>query len=267
MKTSLLLLAMSISAFTQTRNVLFGAENEGTANIMSMARNEYATIGNPSGLALADSTTVLSVSSQQYFNINTFNKYSIAGYASIRSARLGFVVHRFGNEIYNEQRASLAFAHKINTISLGITLNYHQLYAEAYDSKRAFSIDLGGSIKLSRQLELGTYITNLNQSRTTSSSTDIITTLMAVGLRYQIFKKLCFVSELEKYTYSPMNIKAGLRYNINRILILCTGVNTASQKLFLGAGMNSRKISFWCSYSYNYYLLSGIQLTLKYRFR
>lgn len=267
MKTSLLLISISISAFTQTRNILFGAENEGAGNIMSLSRNEYASIGNPSGLALADSTTALSVSTQQYLNINTFDKYSVAGYVSIKSARLGVVVHRFGNEIYNEQRASMAFAHKINTISLGLTLNYHQLYAEAYSAKRAFSIDFGGTIKLSPQLELGTYITNMNQSRTTSSSNDIIATLMAIGLRYQVFKKLSIATELEKHTYYSMNIKVGLRYNINRILALCTGVNTASQKLFLGAGMNSRKISFWCSYSYNYYLLSGIQLTLKYRFR
>ncbi|HTF82249.1 MAG TPA: hypothetical protein VL947_11000, partial [Cytophagales bacterium] len=109
--------------------------------------------------------------------------------------------------------------------------------------------------------------TNCNQAKLSNYHSDILATLMAVGIRYKVLSNVSLLGEVEKQLYRNVNAKVGLTYAPLKIFKINFGLNTSSRKVFTGIGLDSRKISFWCSYSYNYYLLSGIQLTLKYRFK
>lgn len=256
-----------MSLHAQIQNNATGAENESSGNIMSVASNELCVQGNPAGLSLADSVACASVSSLRYPSLASMGRLNFCVYKPINKYNIALSVNRLGADYLNKHAVYLGLAHKINTVSLGIALSYQQWYAEGYVSKRTLQVDMGGSIILSKNLCLGTYITNITQSKWSRAPHDVLPTLMAIGLKYKLLKNVSLLAELEKYLHHKANFKIGMRYQINRLITLNTGVHGATHRIFAGLGVNSRKISIWCSYSYNYYLLSGIQLTLKYSFK
>lgn len=253
--------------YAQTQTIAHGAENESMGNMMSISRNELSVQGNPAGLSHADTVACASVSWLNYPALSGFDRLNFCAYKPFRKYRMAVSCNRFGMDQFSQHSVCLGFAHRIKSVSLGLSLSYHQSHAEGYSHRRALKVDLGGTIQLSRHLNLGTYITNVTQSRFAKTQTDVLPTVMAIGLRYTVIANVVLLVEIEKYIQYKTNLKLGMSYQMNRLLTLHTGVHGATRRIFAGLGFNSRKISIWCSYSYNYYLLSGIQLTLKYCFK
>jgi hypothetical protein len=249
--------------FCQTVTYDYGAENESSGNVVSVANNEYSTIANPSGLAFSDSNNIISVSTTQNFTSTLFRKYSLA--TKIKTGKLiaGVLVNNFGGDAFRQNCAAIALAHKINSIALGATITYLQTYAEGYSSHHNISINLGATININNKINIGTYIANINQNKYTK--TQHLPTIMSIGLKYKPYSTLIINAEIEKYIDYKPNIKLGTQYTLNKYLLIAVGINCSNIRLYSGIGINSKKLSIWCSYSYNYYLSSMVQITLKYK--
>lgn len=267
MKTFLLAMLASLNMLAQVRALGFGSCNEGSGNIMSVARDEYATFGNPSGLSFGDSSGAVSFSTGQQLSTANFRTYTTAAVFPLHKVKLGFGINRYGEGPYSEHKAKLAISHQINTISLGAALSYDQFRAEGYTSRWGLTLNLGGSIRLHPNLDIGTYITNVSRTKIGDSAQDYLPTLIAVGLRYRVASGVTILSELEKYTHAKESIKLGMSYQLMRCIALSSGVNSFAKRFFFGLNISSSHFNVGCSYSYHYYLSSRVQITLKLRFR
>lgn len=264
MRTLILFILFNIQLITaQTKNQSFGAENEGSGAIMAVATNEYAIQGNSSGLTFADTNKLISVTTSQSFRSNSLAKYNVTGMLPFKTQTVGISIDRFGNDVYNETQGTLGFSHKLKSIALGASLNYHQYYTEGYNCIKRVSMNLGGIVKLNQKLLWGTYVTNINQAKLSKSSTDFIPTVFSTGLKYALHQNVNLLASIEKSVNYKTLIKVGILYQIIKPLCLNLGINTQTERISVGTSFNSKKISASCAYSYNNYLSSVFTLTFK----
>jgi hypothetical protein len=160
---------------------------------------------------------------------------------------IGLALGRFGDNLYNEQKISLAYAHQIEGASVGIKVHYAQQYIKDFGSRGNFVVEIGGNVTLSKEFQAFFSAYNLTGSILKSDFGENlrIPSLVRVALQYQPTQNLRIATELEKdLRYDPF-LKIGAEYQPTKNFFLRTGIQTTQQIVLNGgAGFQARKWRF-----------------------
>ncbi len=152
-------------------------------------------------------------------------------------------VFRFGDDLYNEQMLTAAFANTLGIASLGVRVNYIQYYAEGFGSNAAFTVDFGGVATLTEQLTVGAYITNLNQAKIhTSNGVESLPTRLIAGLTFKPSNNLTLATEIDKDLAYVHTWRTGIEYAYKQKIFYRTGFNLNPNTGFFGMGFKKGKI-------------------------
>lgn len=136
-----------------------------------------------------------------------------AGFGSI-----GFGAHRYGNDLFNENRLRLTYKNAFQGFHYGLAVNYtHIVQGAGYGSVGAIGIDAGLAARVAEKLWLGAKATNINQPRYGVYSNDIEEEPpreLAVGISYQLSDIALFSSDAVKDVRFPLSYRAGVEINI-----------------------------------------------------
>lgn len=250
----------------QNASTLIGSKAMGLGYTSSCLADAWSVFNNSAGLAKVEHPTA-GFTYEAHPSFKTFNRMAtvFALPAGPGVAALG--VYRFGDDIYNEQILSAAFANTLGLASLGLKLNYLQYHAEGFGNARALTINFGGIAQLTPQLSVGAHILNINQPKITEQADEILPTLLTIGLGFKPSDKIFVTSELEKDLSHDLTWKTGIEYKFHEKVAFRTGFNYYPQAGFFGLGWKAKKFHLDYALAYRLNLGAAHQASVSYRFQ
>ena len=242
-----------------------GARANAMGYASSCLADEWSLFGNVGGLARCEQTAG-SFSYDAIPSFKSFNRTSAAFVVPLKFGVIGAGVFRFGDELYNEQVASLAFSNTFGLASLGLKINYIHYHAEGFGNKSALTLSFGGVARLTPKLHVGTYIANLNQPLI-SSDGERLPARISAGLSFLPGEKTIVAAEIEKDLDHPILFKAGIEYRVNKKFCARTGFNINPNAAFGGFGFKATRFVLDYAFQWKEYPGASHQATVTYFFK
>lgn len=239
------------SAFSQSS--LFytgiGARAGGMGYNAACLQDDWSLFNNVAGLSFVKKTT-LSSSYDARPQLQGANRMAFVATApfSIGTGALGF--YKFGDDLYNEQKASIGFSNRLGLASIGTSLNYLQFQAPGFGTKSLITFNLGGIASLAPNFFIGAHIQNVNQPVLSESSQERISTSLTLGLGFAPTEKVWLSSEVQKEIENKSVYKLGVEYTPIKKFTARTGFNFRPNKLFAGIGFIANRLTIDYSYEY-----------------
>jgi len=247
----LLISLVTHSAFSQSS--LFytgiGARAGGMGYSVTCLQDDWSLFNNVAGLSFVKKTT-LSSSYDARPQLQGANRmaFAVTTPVSIGTGALGF--YKFGDDVYNEQKASIGFSNRLGLASLGASLNYLQFQSLGFGTKSLLTLNLGGIASLAPNFFIGAHIQNVNQPVLSESSQERVSTVLALGLGFAPTEKVWLSSELQKELENKSVCKLGIEYKPVKKFAARTGFNIRPNKLFAGIGFISHRLTIDYAYEY-----------------
>jgi len=191
--------------------------------------NAWALFNNVGGIGSLDETSAFATYQNKY-NVPGFQTVGGGFVHSMNFATAGIGYYHFGDDIYGQQRATLAIGNKLQMVSLGAAINVIQYNAEGLDTRRRVALEFGGVVQIIPQLSFGAHIFNFRES-------DVVPTVMKAGISYRPSDQLMINVETEKELGFGEVFKAGLEYQLIEPLYLRTGISPRPFKSAFGFGL------------------------------
>lgn len=228
-------------------------------------KDEWALFNNPAGLVKI-SRPVASFTYDAFPALSSFNRMA-ASYGMPAGGGVAAVgVYRFGDDLYNEQLLSAAYANKLGIASLGIKVNYIQYHAEGFGNTGAFTVSFGGIAQLTPVLSIGAHIININQPNLTKLNEESLPTTLLVGLGFTVSEKLFLTSEVEKDLSYDLTWKNGIEYKLHKKFAARTGFMIQPQAAFAGMAWTTKKFVISYAIKYSFDLGTSHQASVSYQF-
>jgi len=149
---------------------------------------------------------------------------------------LGGGVHRYGFNLFNENRFLLGYKNSLGKFHYGGSVSYtHVFQGAGYGSAGAMGVDLGLAAEVIDGLWFGARATNLNQPSYGDTDEDLPREL-AAGLSYQISEEALVTTEVVKDVMFPTSFRAGLEFEVVTSLFARVGVTTNPETYSFGFG-------------------------------
>lgn len=248
-----------------------GARAVALGNAVAANEDVSSVFNNIAGIAKLDRVNMSAFFESRY-NFSAFNQYAIVGNLPLASTPLkygniGIGVFRLGNELYNETRANVGFAHNIKGVNLGIQAEYIQIAISEWGSKGNIAINFGGQVQVLPNLKFGAHIYNINQAKIATYQDERIPTIMKLGVSFKPAKRLSLNAEIEKDVMLPTRFKAGVEYGLLDKLYFRTGINTNPVKYFFGFSFLTKSMALGYAMSVHEQLGLSHAISIAYLFK
>ncbi len=229
---------------------------------------------NPAGLAGLDKP-VAGIFYQRHFLSEDLAHQGLAFAIPVGKGTFGVGADRFGYDLYNETRASLAYAMRFGDgLRAAVQLDYLGVQlGNNYGSTSAFTAELGVQAKLTDELWLGAHVYNPNRAKldaTTESNVTLderVPTLLRAGFGWIASSKLTVTAEVEKDIDRDERFRFGVEYIPNKVLYLRTGISTAAVQGHFGVGFRLKQLDIDLAVALRSQLGPTPMLNLNYRFK
>lgn len=218
-----------------------GARSWGMANASVTLADGWSLWNNAAGLATAKDRQCLFAYDLR-FGMKGLQTMAVGYVQPLRTGVLGAGVSRFGDELYSESTASVAYAYQMDKVSFGLKINYLQTAIAEIGTRRQATFELGAIGQLLPQLTLGAHIYNFSQARFNRDIDERIPVIMKAGLSYMPGSKLMLNAEVEKDIDHPASLRIGTEYEIVKNLRLRTGICTQPSVYGFGIGFSPKKL-------------------------
>ena len=235
MRASLCLAFLTFSLYLTAQNGDFrlGARSGGLGGTSSTLVDGWSIFNNIGALgALEQSSGMLSY--QNRYDISAFQVVGGGYVQHTQPFNAGISFFRFGDELFNQQKMSLAIGNRFNRVSLGLGVGFVQYSIESLGNQQAVVLEFGGLAILTEQLTLGAHAYNITQSRLSDEET--LPTVLKAGLAYTPTSALLISVEVQKDLDFDAILRAGLEYQMVKNVWLRTGFNTQPFQSAFGAG-------------------------------
>jgi hypothetical protein len=229
-------------ANAQSASTLIGARAAGLGYATAVTQDEWSLYNNVAGLAHENQLNTSFAYEVRPALIGA-NRMAASISTPSQIGTLAVGIFRFGDDVYSEHQVSVAAANQIGNTSLGAKINYNQYRAEGFGNTTALSFDFGGITKITSQLSIGAYITNLTQSKLLGTEERLPTKLI-VGVGFRPSDKLFVATELEKDLNYQATWKSGLEYSIYQKVFFRTGFNLNPNTAYFGLGAQKKNLKF-----------------------
>ncbi|MCU0447753.1 MAG: hypothetical protein MUE85_22860 [Microscillaceae bacterium] len=237
--------SISYATHAQMDNQPLGGRALGSANAVVTVSDAWSLFNNIGALAQVEQTSFLLAYDYRY-GFASFQTIAFGAVAPLKKGVAGIHFTRFGDELYNEQKIALGYSYQLANVSLGLKINYLQVYLQDLASRGNLVFELGGVAKLSKTLTFGAHIYNFSSSQINADYDESIKIpiVMKAGLAYQPIKSLSLAIETEKNLEFPNRIKFGLDYQLVKNVNLRTGIQTQPFVNHYGIGFRPRRWQF-----------------------
>lgn len=263
MKPTLTLFIIFIysSAFGIVAPFPIGARSWGVGNAVVALPHQQSYFSNPAGLGfLAENQLFAGFHTR--FDEPAFTTFMAGGTLKTPFCVVGLGAEQFGDRLYNETKAGVAFAKKQGRVSLAAKVNYVQISIENLTTKNTLLTEFGVLAELNSVIRLGFHAYNVTGGKLFVAQN--IPTILRLGTSVQASKQVLFLVELEKSTALPLLLKAGLEYEIYKNFVIRSGINSKPNTLHWGFSLRQRNFDF--SYALHSHAALGLSqhLTLGY---
>lgn len=179
------------------------------------------------------------------------NRMAASALTPTKIGTVGLGIFRFGDDVYNESLVSFGYGSSIGNTSLGAKINYVQYRAEGFGVNTATSIDFGGITRITPQISVGAYITNLSQSKLMETDGERLPTKLVAGLGFSPSEKVFLTTEIEKDLDYQITWRSGLEYAVYKKVFFRTGFNTNPNAAYFGLGARKRNLKIDYGLKYN----------------
>ncbi|MEX0660863.1 MAG: hypothetical protein WEA58_06775 [Balneolaceae bacterium] len=175
----------------------------------------------------------------RYLGISEITDMAVSLNYQTKWGTFGTGIHRYGFNLFNENRMRIAYKNNLSKFHYGVAVNYtHVFQGENYGSAGAFGIDLGIGAQVVDALWIGARATNLNQPAYGSTDEELPRE-MAIGLSYKLASRALFTSELVKDVRFPMSYRMGVEFEMIESLFARAGTTTEPETYSFGFGYSA----------------------------
>lgn len=217
-----------------------GPITAGLGGISSGLDNAWAIFNNPAGLSSQEHLSLI-LGYQTLLNFKPFNTATAAVVLPTKFGVTAFSVYKFGDDLFSNQMASVAFAKKLGIMSLGIKAGILQYNIQGFGKQSVFIADIGGLAELTPTLAFGMHIYNFSQTIIASESQEKVPTVIRLSLNYRPSDQLKIFIEGEKDIDLTPDINFGISYRIIEGLTVRTGFSTLSNSHSFGGGFHFKR--------------------------
>lgn len=170
---------------------------------------------------------------ERRFGLKELALHVAAAAMPIKGGGVGVALQYSGFAAFNEGRASLAYAKRLGRISLGVQFNYTRLSIGG----GAVGAEVSGRWMVADKLAAGVRV--VTGGRFQQAENEKVPAVYQMGLVYRASDQVCIHADLMKEEDRPLNVVAGVQYNIEQ-LSLRLGIATATGEPFFSAGWQWR---------------------------
>lgn len=240
-----------------------GAKPASMGYAYSTIEDRWAVFNNPGGIGNLRETSAIAAFQNRY-NISGLNSLGAAFVTKLPTGALGTSLYRFGNDLYNEQIASLIYGNKFGIASLGLRVNYLQYTLEGLGSKGIFTFDFGGTATITEFIKFGAYIRNISQTQISEINDQRAPTVLYAGISFNPSEKLMLAIETEKDVDLDPIMKVGLEYQFLKKFYGRTGIKTNDLINYFGLGFLTPNLAIDYTLSFDSTLGTSHQASLSY---
>ncbi len=175
---------------------------------------------------------------ERRFLLEELNQFSAVVALPTSSGTFALQGDYFGFSAFNENQLGLAYARKItNQIDVGVKFNYHNVQVAGYGNASAINFEAGTIFHLTERLHTGVHVYNPMSSKLGKNSNEKLASIYKVGLGYEPSNRVFLSTEIVKQEDQPVNVNAGLQYNLQEKLFLRAGISTLTNNSYVGVGL------------------------------
>lgn len=153
---------------------------------------------------------------------------------------IGIGVHRYGFNLFNENRFLLAYKNNLERFHYGASVSYTHIFQGGdYGAAGAIGFDIGLAAEIVDDLWFGARTTNLNQPSYGDTDEELSREL-AAGISYMLTSEALITAEIVKDVLFPLSFRSGVQFEIIQSLFIRAGITTKPETYSFGFGYQSR---------------------------
>lgn len=198
----------------------------------------FSASNNQAGMAFTDDV-LIGLHYRSSYLPSSINTAGLSVVAPLAYGAIGGSVEYFGNSLYYEMKAGLAYAMKLaDKASIGIQLDYLHSKAQGYDGKHFVTFEFGLIYEPVEEVRIGAHVFNPVKYKVSDETGEMLPIVFGLGLHYKPHPDLIIAAGLEKDIEHPFNFRGGLAYNIADVVTVRGGFSTQPTEFTMGAGFN-----------------------------
>lgn len=239
--TTAILFTSGLPSTTEAQAVLGARELAMGQATTALPGSSWSVFSNPA--MMPDEKPSVSFFGVRYFGLSEITDIAAALTYPTNLGVLAAGVHRYGFDLFNENRLRIGYKNDTSGFHYGIVLNYsHVVQGGGYGSAGALGADIGLAAPIISGLWIAAKAVNINQPTYGSRNDEELPRNLSIGLSYQLSDIALFSTEVFKDVRFPIAYRGGIEMHIIGGLMGRAGVTTAPQTFSAGFGYID---SFW----------------------
>ena len=229
--------------YAQFEPQTLSSRGKGMGGVSTTLTDFWSGVSNVSGLTANENFSV-GVAVQNQFLLKELSIQSVATALPIKKIKgvAGINYSRMGTDLYNEQKAGLAYAQRFGK-NLSIGLQFDWLFSGSnyayYENEQFFTFEAGAQYKINDEIEAGFHI--FNPIPTKRVDKEDVPAIIKAGISYKVVEQLATVVEVEKNMMASQTLRIGLEYAFVKSMYLRTGISTNPTTYTFGYGVKLSK--------------------------
>ena len=154
----------------------------------------------------------------------------------LQSGAVAAGIHRYGFDLYSEQRIAAAYKQHLGFVHAGLAVVYHHFsIGGGYGSAGTIGIVAGVGTELTNNLQIGLRSGYLNRP-TLGNYEETIPSTLAAGIRYLVSERASLTADLVKDPDFPLSARAGIEFRLTESLLLRSGLSGKPESYGFGFG-------------------------------
>src|SRR6056297_985055 len=243
-----------ISLFILTLSVAFCFGNISKVEAQSVMGAKSISMGQ-AGVALPESewsifnnTALLSTERNtvsfygfRYIGLSEITDMAAAATVQTKAGTIGAGVHRYGFNLFHENRFLLTYKDRRDKFHYGLSVSYNHVFqGKDYGSAAAFGLNLGLAAEITESFWMGARATNVNQPSYGDTNEELPREL-AAGLSFQPSSSAQITAEIVKDINFPLSFRTGLEFEIFTSFFTRAGISTKPSTYAFGFGYGTER--------------------------
>ncbi|MCS6819856.1 MAG: hypothetical protein RMJ53_09075 [Chitinophagales bacterium] len=256
------------SVYAGGDNFTAGARAAAMGDASVTLSDVFSTTTNQAGLAFMQEVAFGIYADRKFLSatINNFNAAAAVPF-SPKIGAFGLSVNYYGNNLYNEIKAGLAYARKFgDKFSAGLQFDYLRFFISEHGEKNIFTLEAGFQYKPWKVLTIGAHIYNPVPYKIDKVFNERLPTVVKLGVGYEPSSKVLIAAEYQQDIYYKPQIKGGVEYRPVKYLHLRAGMQTTPFSFSFGLGALFKGVRLDAGSAFHPVLGFTPQLSIQYGF-
>lgn len=180
----------------------------------------------------------------RYFGLSEVSDMAFSMNYPLESGVVGVGLHRFGFDLFNENRIRIGYKNEVSGFHYGAVINYsHVNQGIVGGSAGAFGVDVGLAVAISSDLWMGVKASNINRPTYGKRNNEELPRDLSVGFSYRFSEGAVLASEVYKDVQFPLSYRAGMELELVKSLVVRAGFTTGPRTFSVGFGYSGELFS------------------------